>query len=319
MWLAVEKTETEQPGREIEGRYAAGNARQGVNGVVRTDIHRREAEQQVERNEAGRKRRGELAAGQQDNRTDADVRRRESRRGPFAVPLHETDTRVEQAAHAVGIFLNLRVQHEVVVRYGRKHPALQLPGAEQRIVELRPRYRQEQENRVEQEERTHDDKRRIFQLLVFAQPGVERDKHDNRKVRQIAQVESLTEYPRGEYPAEPFCRLEPENPLVGRGKHMVEVGHRAADVVRVGIPVAQQSHDVEDAQKLGHSRRIPPIGKIWNDHGAAKQPALQQQADRMADMRPQNHYGYRCQGGIEQRELFNAQQAATKRARTENL
>ena len=278
---------------------------------MRLDIHRGGAEQQVERHQAPEQ---TLAAAPRHNHQDggdADVRRREGGRRTLAHLLRALHQVVEEAVLVAGAGQQFLVVVEVAA-YGGEVALQHLVHAYGGEVELGTGHRDEDIDEVVDEERRDNDERHLLNQPEAVDEVPQHHNQHHGVVEEVAHVERLAHpYLRQEL-AEPHRRLPAEEPLLGRGKEMVEVGEEAIELERVGIPVGQQRHLYHHPDEHRQSARSQPVEVHQQERHARYQHTVDQHADRMVHLLKQKQYQYGRQQPVDEAYLLDGKQALAR-------
>jgi len=120
---------------------------------------------------------------------------------------------------------------------------------------------EENENKVEREERCHYNEHRPAELVVAAAVVIQHRGHDEEVVGHVAEVENLRQQRPRAGPAEFQRHLAAEQSLLPRGHYMVEVGEHAVKLVEVGIPPCEQRELRYAPRPHGEAARNEPVGR----------------------------------------------------------
>ena len=238
-WLR--KPFLEHPRRNPIEQECREKAGYGIDEIVRLDIDRGCAKQQVEGQEPAEQ---PLAAPPGHNHQDGrhtHVRTGEGGRGTFAYLLRAFHQAVEEAVLVARTGKKFLVVVKIIAD-GRKVALRHLVEADGREIELRAGHRDENIDKVVDEKRSDDDERHFLQQVV-AMDEVPQDNDEHHGViEEIAQVERLADPHLRQTTAEPDGGLAAKQTLLGRSKHMVEVQKQAVELEGVRIPIGKQRH-----------------------------------------------------------------------------
>ncbi len=258
--------------QEVEGRPGE-DASDGVDGVVCLYVERGEEHQRGEHGQHGQQPMGaHLPRQPQQHHADAHMARGEGGGGALTGIVGLLHQVVEQAIGTRNR-QRLLVHQEVVPNVGERTLSYLL-GTHSSVVELRTGHRQEDEDDVEQEERTQDDESTIGETVVVAQEIIECHGAYHGVVADVAQAERLADEGRGELLREDERGLAAEEPLLGHGEEMVEVAEEPIKLVGVGIPPPQHAQLCRHAQHHRPSRGPSSIEQPQHDgEGHDTQPS----------------------------------------------
>lgn len=166
---------------------------------------------------------------------------REGCRGPFAGCLGVFNKVIEYAVLVSGTGQTVLIIVEIVVNVG-EHAVGYIGQSGSLVVECRACYGHENEHHIIDEEGREHHERGTLELVVAEGEVIEHHERYHRIVGGVAHVHKLAHHGPRHGLAEQQGRLAAEHVLLPLGKHVVEVGQHAVDLVGVGIPPAQQRH-----------------------------------------------------------------------------
>ena len=174
---------------------------------------------------------------------------------------------VEEAVVEIGTGQQDVVVVEVVADGGKMagHDLVHADGGE---VELRACHGHKDVDEVVDEKRGDQHKGDFLEPLEPEYEVVEHHDGNHGVIGKVAQIEGLAEPDGGVQPTELYRGLAAEEPLLGRGKQVVEVGKEAVELERVGIPVGQKGHLHGHAHKGGQAAGM---GLVQVDQGKGYQ------------------------------------------------
>ena len=274
----------EHPRRQHIHSESGSKTSKDIYHVVRLDIHRGRAEQQIERHQAPEQ---FPAAAPRHNHQDgghAHVRTGESRRRPLAHLLRALHQAVEESLFKVGLGQQLLVVVEVVANRG-EHARLHAVETDGREVELRTRHRHEYIEQVIHEKRGYNDERHLLEQVKPPQEVPQHHQQYHRVVEEITHVERLA-HPQVRPPLrEAHGGLTAKQPLLDGSKHMVKVRKHPVELKRVRIPVGQQRHLHHHPHECRKAARRQPGEGHQQEGGAHNEHAVGQHMPGVVEAR----------------------------------
>ena len=296
----------EDPVGEVVEEESEGDARDGVDGVMRFHIDCSEEQDERKREENPEER---AAAGLpcQDERDGghAHMAAREGRRGVFARILRRQHHLAERSSHLqrqdVGVMSEIVVHLRELVSHSHLHSV-------RLVVVLRSCHREELEEDIEAEEGSEKHECGALHILISCDE-IEEDHRDHQVVvGRVAEVEQLIPEGGAEQLVEHERRLASEHHVVDMREDMVFVVEEAAKLVSLGIPVDKQSEEGYHPQQDGGLARETAIDEVEHEHARQHQQAEPYHRQRVAQGAPlhRDHDG----GGahIEQSGCFESEQ-----------
>ena len=176
----------------------------------------------------------------------------ESRRGAFSGVVGIDHHLIEESFGMAWSRQHLLMEVEVAANVG-EHAPCNIINAHGQIVEHGTRDGNHDEDDIIKEEGGHDDERATTEICVLFQEIIDRDQDDQREIGHIAQVHQFRKHDIRAFLGKQQGRLTTEKLLFPTGKHMVEIGQHAVDLVGIRIPPRQQGHLHDDTQETSHT------------------------------------------------------------------